>query len=91
MLFRSGIEEPTRKWALTVLPPGSAPPGLLPPHPGAGLDGDGPRVAPGGPAPPSSRTTPMKRTLLAAALLAALPALAADDLLPEARKVATSD
>lgn len=53
--------------------------------------GDGPRVAPGGPAPPSSRTTPMKRTLLAAALLAALPALAADDLLPEARKVATSD
>ena len=32
----------------------------------------------------------MKRTLLAAALLAALPALAADDLLPEARKVATS-
>ena len=28
---------------------------------------------------------------LAAALLAALPAYAADDLLPEARKVATSD
>ena len=32
----------------------------------------------------------MKRTLLAAAFLATLPAFAADDLLPEARKVATS-